>query len=295
MIASINLREYMRYVLLLLTLFVVSCSPTSSSSIFGDLDSSDPDNQQPDVPEEEDTPGDDTYVPELDLDDNAPSKTSSIISLKSKYIGSTTKLVETMTICGQVVANDIRDEFTYTMILEDSTGAIEVSLDLDNIAYEFPLGCWATLVCDDLWLGSRGGTIVIGEEPTADDVVDMISEYDLDTRLYYVERGSIPYPTFVSISDLNSSLVSCFIGIKDLRFLTDEGSTFCQRDPDTGRSISTKHTLESRDGEQIELFVASTTDYADDVIPSGYGNFYVILDLYAGVYSVRLIDRSFDF
>ncbi len=286
----------MRYILSLLTLLMVCCSPSSSSSIFGDLDSSDSNNQKPEVPDEDDeAPDDDTYVPEQDLDDNAPSTTSSIISLKSKYIGSTTKLVETITICGQVVANDIRDEFTYTMILEDSTGAIEVSLDLDNIAYEFPLGCWATLVCDDLWLGSRGGTIVIGDEPTADDVVEMISEYDLDSRLFYVERGSIPYPTFVSISDLSSSLVSCFIGIKDLCFLTDEGSTFCQRDPDTGRSISTKHTLESRDGEQIELFVPSTIDYADDVIPRGYGNFYLILDLYAGGYSVRLIDRSFDF
>lgn len=280
MIASIR---NIRYCLLSICLMAASCSPTPQSSIFDEVITPDSNG------------GDDEYIPESDLDDYAPTTTSSIIALKANYIGSTTKLVKTITICGQVVANDIRDEFTYTMILEDSTGAIEVSVDIDNIAYEFPLGCWVRLVCDDLWLGSRGGTIVIGEEPTGDDVVDKIDEDDIDSRLYYVERGSIPYPTFVEIGDLNTSLVSCFVGVEDLRFLTAAGSTFCERDPDSGRSISTTHMLENKYGDQIKLFVASTTNYADDTIPSGYGNIYAILDLYAGSYSLRLIDRSFDF
>ncbi len=236
----------MRYILLfIIAALFVNCSPTPSSSIFEEVT----------TPESNKEEEDDSYESDLELDDYAPETTSSIIALKSNYIGSTTKLIKTMTICGQVVANDIRDEFTYTMILEDSTGGIEVSVDLSNIAYQFPLGCWVRLVCDDLWLGSRGGTIVIGDEPTGDSVVDMIDEDDLDSRLYYVEQGSIPYPTFVEIGELNTSLVSCFVGIKDLKFLTAEGSTFCERDPDTGRSISTTHILESSDGEQIELFV----------------------------------------
>ncbi len=277
------MRVWLLVISLVVSIVVASCAPTPQSSVFDDVTTPDS------------SGGEDEYVPETDLDDYAPETTSSIIALKANYIGSTTKLVKTMTICGQVVANDIRDEFTYTMILEDSTGAIEVSVDIDNIAYQFPLGCWVRLVCDDLWLGSRGGTIVIGEEPTGDDVVDKIDEDDADSRLYYVERGEIPYPTFVDIEELNTLLVSCFVGIKDLRFLSAEGSTFCERDPDTGRSVSTRHILESRDGDQIELFVVSTTNYADDTIPSGYGNIYAILDLYAGSYSLRLIDRSFDY
>lgn len=264
--------------LLLIAFFVVGCSPSPSSSIFGDVE----------TPE---SGGDSS--PDLDL--SAPEANSSIIALKSKYIGSTTKLVETMTIEGQVVANDIRDEFTYTMIIEDSTGAIEVSLDLDNLAYNFPLGCYVRLVCDDLWLGSRGGTILIGDRPTGDDVVDRIDEDDISTRLYYVEQGEIPYPTFVEIGELSSSLVSCYVAIEGVKFLTSYGSTFCARDLESGRSVSTTHILESRDGEQIELFVVSTTDYADDLIPSGYGNIYAIVDFYAGSYSLRVIDRGVDF
>lgn len=275
---------FSKFCIFLLIFVCLSCSPSPSSSIFDDVETPDYGGS-----------GDDTYVPEVNPDESAPSVTTSIIALKSKYIGSTTKLVEGMTIYGQVVANDIRDEFTYTMILEDSTGGIEVSVDIDNIAYEFPLGCWVRLVCDDLWLGSRGGTIVVGAEPTGDDVVDMIDEYDLDLRLYYVAVGSIPYPTFVEIGGLTTSNVSRFVGIEDVRFLTAEGSTFCERDPDTGRAKSTTHILQSRRGEQIELFVPSTTDYANDLIPSGYGNVYAIIDLYAGSYSLRPIDRSFDF
>ncbi|MFI3289664.1 MAG: DUF5689 domain-containing protein [Rikenellaceae bacterium] len=274
-----------RTIILLLLMVAVGCSPSPSSSVFEDIE----------TPESEDSDDDDSYEPEIETDDYAPEVTSSIIALKSKYIGSTVRLTESMTISGQVVANDIRDEFTYTMILEDSTAAIEVSVDIDNIAYQFPLGCYVRLVCDGLWLGSRGGTIVIGEEPTGDSVVDMIDEDDISTHLYYVEQGAIPEPTFVEIGELNTSLVSCFIAIEDLCFLSAYGSTFCERDLDSGRSISTTHILESRDGEQIELFIASTTDYADDLIPSGYGNIYAILDLYAGSYSLRLIDRGIDF
>lgn len=262
---------------------LASCSPTPQSSIFDEI--------TPPKPSEDK----DEYEPEINPDDFAPETTTSITSLKSNYIGATTKLVKTMTICGQVVANDIRDEFTHTMILEDETGAVEVSVDIDNIAYEFPLGCKVRLVCDDLWLGSRGGTIVIGEEPTGENIVDRIGEKSASMRIFYVERGEIPYPKIVDIESLSTSLISCFVGIKDLRFLTEEGSTFCERDPETGRSKSTNHILEDKKGNLIKLFIPATTNYADETIPSGYGNIYAILDLYGGSYSLRLIDRSFDF
>ncbi len=275
---------FIKSILLCLLIVLVGCSPSPSSSVFDDV-------EQPDLGGS----GGDGYVPDVDLDDSAPASTISIISLKSKYIGSTAMLVDDVTIYGQVVANDVRDEFTYTMVLEDSTGGVEVSVDLDNIAHEFPLGCWVKLVCDDLWLGSRGGTIVVGAKPTGDDVVDRIAEDDLDTRLYYVALGAVPYPSYVEIGALSTSNVSRFVGIEDVRFLTAEGSTFCERDPDTGRAKSTTHILESRRGEQIELFVASTTNYANDLIPSGYGTVYAIVDLYAGGYSLRPIDRGFDF
>ncbi len=257
------------------------CAPTPSSSIFDDVT----------TPGTGGGGGDD----DGDLDDYTPEVTSSIIALKSNYIGATTKLTKTLTICGQVVANDIRDEFKYTMILRDATGAIEVSVDLDNIAYEFPLGCYVTFVCDDLWLGSRGGTLVVGAQPTGDDVVDKIGKKTLASRLYYVEKGAVSRPKYLKISELSVLNVSDYIAIENIRFLTAEGSTFCKRDPDTGRSVSTKHMLECKNGESIELFVSSSTNYADDIIPMGYGTIYAIVDLYAGSYSLRLIDRGLDF
>lgn len=269
-----------RYLIYLLFIVFIGCAPSPSSSIFEDVD----------PPFLEDDNGDDSASSGY-----APVATHSIYALKSKYIGSTAVITESMVVEGRVVANDIRDEFINTVILEDDSGAIEVSIYLDNISATYPLGSTVRLLCDGLWIGSRGGTLVVGYEPTDDSVVDTISESDLPSRLYFVEAGSLPTPTTIDLSQLTTSMVSRYVRVDGVRFQTTAGSRFCDRDPDSGLSISTTHIIEDEVGRTAELFILSRTDYADEPVPDGYGTIFVIVELYGNSYSLRPIDRGFMF
>lgn len=242
-----------------------------------------------------------TTLPDGLASDEENSSIISIAALKSLYVGGSQRLSDVIFISGSITANDHIGEFPNTLILEDDTGAVEVSVDLDEAYSTYKIGCYLTLNCTDLWIGSSGGALMVGGEPTGDYAVDAL---DLDTfsSVAAVDGDATREPQSVTLSQLTQQLVSCFISISDVRFLesVDEyGSvidTFCALNPDTGRRVSTTHTIEEvATGEQLSLYVASTVIYASDPLPNGSGVIYAILDRYGSSYSVSLVSNGFYF
>ncbi len=233
--------------------------------------------------------------------DEDNSSTISIAALKSLYVGGSQRLGDVIFISGSITATDHIGEFPNTLILEDDTGAVEVSVDLDEAHNTYKIGYELTINCTDLWIGSSGGALMVGGEPTGDYAVDAL---DLDTFSSIATVGDVATrePLSVTLSQLSQQLVSCFISISGVQFLQslDEyGSvidTFCTLNPDTGRRVSTTHTIEEvATGEQLSLYVASTVIYAADPLPSGSGVIYAILDRYGSSYSVSLVSNGFYF
>ncbi len=223
----------------------------------------------------------------------------SIAALKGLYIDGSHRLSEVAFITGSVTANDCMGEFPNTLILEDESGAIALSVDLDGAFSEYPIGGEVTLNCTDLWIRGDSGTLYLGTEPTSDRVVDVIEVDDLRRITRVKTDGVTPHrPRCVTLAELTPELVSCYIKLVDMRFLpNDEGvDTFCALDPETGRRISTSHTLEEiSTAERIKLYLLSTVDYADESLPEGVGDLYCILERYGKSYSVRLVSHRFSF
>lgn len=269
--------------LLAVVLMVGGCSPdpinpvTSSGDSSSDVGSS----------SDSDTSGNDAFDQVENL---------SIAALKNLYIDGSHSLTNVVLISGTITANNVLGEFPDLLFLEDSSGAIEISVDLGDMLYDCKLGYQLTLNCTDLWLGSRGGTLVLGCEPTGDDVVDPISEYQFSLRAAVSESSSAPTPTSVTIPNLNESLISCFVTMSGLTFQRVDGlETFCLRDEDSGRYLSTTHILEDANGNEIELFVPSTASYAKDDIPDGTGIIFGVVSSFAGVYSLRIVYAMYFF
>lgn len=227
----------------------------------------------------------------------------SIAALKSLYVGGSQRLTEVIFISGSITATDFMGEYPSTLIIEDDTGALKVSVDLDGAFSSYPIGGVVTINCTDLWIGSYGGTLLLGCEPTEDYVVDAIDIDDFKAcSSVVVEDVVARTPQAVTLSQLSQQLVACYLQLDGMRFLTtvdDEGEvidTFCALNDETGRRVTTIHTLEEvASGEQINLYVASTVDYANELLPSGEGSIYVTLSLYGSSYSVSLVSRRFSF
>ncbi len=225
--------------------------------------------------------------------DITSQSTISIAALKNLYIDGSHSINKTVSVTGSITANDLYGEYPESLVVQDSSGAIEIKVDLEGSLHQYSIGTTITLYCSDIWIASNGGTIYLGDEPTADDIVDTLSLSDFERRLLDVNSDSdILSPLRTTIAELSTSLISTYIYIEGLTLLDDGGDrSFCTYDEESGCRLSTTHTLVDGDGSDIELFVASTVIYAEESIPTGELTLYGILYGYYGNYSLRLVER----
>lgn len=217
--------------------------------------------------------------------------THSIVALKSLYIDDSHSIAESVVISGIITANDVMGEFPNTLVIEDSSGAIELSVDdLDLEAYA--IGRELVLVCSDLWIASRGGTLLLGLESTdVDNLVDQIDEAEFLRRSQYSTTTIVVEPRSVDISDIDTSLISCYVRLDGVTFITDgEEVRYCERDSESGQYLSTSHTIEDESGDQLEVYVYRRAIYCNDILPSGSGSICGILDKYGSKYSLRIVN-----
>ncbi len=281
-----------RYITLLLCgVLLGSCEPTPSSYGYGSESSG--------VTSEEGTgeSTDDGTGGTSGTDSDSGSDNSTVISisaLKSYYSGSTTRITTTISITGVVVANDIRGEYDETIVLDDGSGGIEVAISNEPLYYNYPLGSTVVCRCDDLYIGSNYGVLRLGAAPSGDDVVSVLEDSQL-SKIYFSSTTTSAIPTTVKIADLTTNLVTRFVRIEGVQFVNG-GVNFCERDSETGKCVSTSHTIRDSWGNEIELYVPYSVEYGDMTTPTGWVNINGILTPKIGSsYGLRQSDYGIDF
>lgn len=214
----------------------------------------------------------------------------SIAELKNNYLSGSHPIIADYIIEGRVSANDLYGEFTRALIIEDETAGIELRIDSYDLVTDFPIGSLVRVVCDDLWLASSGGTIIIGAEPTSDDyVVDYISDNLLSRSILLADSSIIEIiGEEVTISDIDHNMVSRRVQLNNLTFAKSDYTTFLYRDTETGRFVNTTHTLYDNDGNSISLSVAYSVVYGEMVLPTSPIDLEAIVEYYSGEFSLRI-------
>ncbi len=260
----------MRLLALLLLLFNVACKP-SPQSILPDLSAG----------------GEGVTTPYI----------SSIAHLKSLYKGESCRVGEALCIEAQVTANNLFGEHPDRIVVEDGSGAIEISVDLGDMLYRFGVGTRVKLVVTELWIGGYGATLILGGEPTDDEVVGCLSVEEFGRKAFDVNYDSKPLaPDRMTIADLTPQHISRYVTISDLDFVEVNSSdgSFCRYDEETHKRLSTTHLLCDSSGEELSLFVPSTSNYADDKLPEGRVRISGIVNSYGRRYSITLVERRIE-
>ena len=88
------------------------------------------------------------------------SANSSIVQLKSKYIpGQFINIAEELNIIATVIADDRSGNFYKTLVIQDSTGGIEVKINSIGLFALFPIGTRVGIKCKNLTIGDYAGLI----------------------------------------------------------------------------------------------------------------------------------------
>ncbi len=231
-------------------------------------------------------------------DDNpTDSDISSIAYLKGLYTSNTYYISSDIIIEGTVTANDTYGELSSSIVIEDSSGAIEIMCDIEDcITSGFVVGATVRALCSGLYLGSTGGMLSLGGAPDNDYTTTTLDEEQVALHLQICNINIIePTPTEVKISELNTTHILRYVTVKGLSFVisADAPTTFCTRNEDTGQTENTTHTLIDSNSNQIYLSVSSGVTYADVNLPTGEITLYAIVEYFNGEYRLRIVNCGY--
>lgn len=225
-----------------------------------------------------------------------PSGKISIAHLKTLARDISTTIVHDVAIEGYVVANDLYGEYYKSIVLCDESGGIEISVDSDDTALQFPISARVTVQCNSLALGDYGGALVLGAQPTGEYLVDRVAERDFE-RYFSVDVANPRQvePVKITIAELSAQHIQNFVFIEDVTFGEQAGWAWCEKDAETGEFITTERCMWERSGQSVKLRILGSCDYASEPIPPGYGAVAAMVECFGGEYVLRIINRNIVF
>lgn len=215
-----------------------------------------------------------------------------IAYLKSLCDGAESRLVtREITVRGFITANDRYGEFYKSIVLEDETGGITVAVDQTGTAAEFPFGYVATLHGAGLRLCVYGGKVGIGIG-AGEQGAEGIPAEETDRYLTVEPPGEERHTArTVTIDGIGPGLVDTRVRIDGVRFV-ESGATWCDTDPETGRTVTTERTIVDEQGNTLAVRTLGSCSYAKEPLPEGRGSLYGVVDCFSGKYSLRVTNRD---
>ncbi len=220
--------------------------------------------------------------------------TLSIRELRSMHFtGNFEKISVESIIEGVVIADDSRDNFYKSIIIQDSTGGITIRMDGFGLYNEYPVGRTLFVRLKDLWLGDYGKMIQLGAGVDRSDSAypELIG---IPTPLFdrYLVKASLQNrisPKEITIDQLNDSLQSTLIRISNIEFSSaDTGKTYA----DAVNKLSVNNTLKACGTGSVYLRTSGFANFASLKTPRGNGSITAVYTVFRTEKQLMIRDTS---
>ncbi len=212
----------------------------------------------------------------------------SIAYLKSLYSGHPIDIAVDHRIRGTVVSTDDYGNYYKTLVVADSTGGIEIKMDMENIFREFFFGDEVYVYCNGLTLGAYSGLVQLGAAAAEGDSYETgyIGENIVTAHLSLVRRSpEEPQALRATIDGLSAPMLSRLVRFCDVEFVEEEhGLLWCDPDADTDRHLT------DRDGNVLTVRTSRYAEFASQPLPPGSGYIQGILSYFNGEYLLKVPD-----
>jgi hypothetical protein len=218
----------------------------------------------------------------------------SIRDLRAMHLmGSFEHIVDDYIIEGVVVADDRKDNFYKSIVVEDSTGGITIRMDANGLYTDYPVGRKVAIKLRNLWMSDYARMIQLGAG------IDQSNQA-------FLELAPIPVPLFdryivkkelnnvfaakhVRLDELHDSLQSRLITIDNLEFaIADTGKTYA----DAVNKLSVNATVKSCAGGSTYIRTSGFANFAAAKIPRGNGSITAIYTVFRSEKQLLIRDTS---
>lgn len=231
--------------------------------------------------------------------------TMSIKDLKARYQapGMFQRITDDQTISGIVVADDRSGNFFKQIVIQDETGGITLSLDMNSIYSSYPVGRRVFVKLKDLMLGDYGGTIQIGYDSTRSNDgrflnLVRIPQAKMPDYLVPGSYGNVVTPKIIKPSDFTGNildpLLNTLIQINNAEFRDpDLVKTYANAASPTSESARNFTIKPCDDNKSIVLRNSSYATFAGLPVPQGNGSLVGISSVFNGTVQIAIRD-TFD-
>lgn len=198
-------------------------------------------------------------------------------------------------VSGIVVMDDRSGNYYKKIVVQDSTGGIEVLAGQNNLYNDYPVGRKVYLKCRGLYLGADGFNPQLGYTPDAGGSLSDIPGLLLDD---YIVKASFPHaviPDTFSLSALSSPAQAKFrlntlVAVKNAEFVPEHaGQPYAQ--PAAIASV-TSLTLNDCDGGKITLRNSGYARFQPYLTPAGRGTVCGIYTRYNNAAQLYIRDTT---
>ena len=228
-------------------------------------------------------------------DPNLPVNMS-IASLKTKIVtaGDPVRIDSNWTVYGIVTADDRSGNFYKQIVIEDSTGGINVLIDGTSLYSKYPIGRKIYLKLQGLYFGKYGGLAQIGSTPDNTGAITNISTAKADSVLVKANfPNTVPNHNFTDLSQLktlNSAMLNRIVTIQGVQVVsTDTTKTYAQP---PSVSSGTNINIEDCSKNKIIIRTSGYANFSTYKVPKGKGTLTAVYTVYNG--TPQLVIRDTD-
>ena len=182
-----------------------------------------------------------------------------------------------------VVSSDEATNFYKKMVVQDETGAIEISINRSGLFAEYPVGQDIFIDCSDLYVGAYGGVCQLGwADRDGDGSVDRIDQNYLG--LYFYKDG-LPHQVmpeeitnFVQQVEDNDRMVCRLVRLKNCHFAANAIGHPWSED-----AATTERKIDTLNGAKVSNLIVRTVNYCNFhkmLVPAGTGDLVGIMSVY---------------
>jgi len=233
------------------------------------------------------------YPPAGGSDPNIPVNTT-IAQLKARHtLGQYEEITEDLTLSALVVSNDEAGNFFKQLVVQDSSGGIELRIDVTDLHAQYPVGRKIYILAKGLWLGDYNGLTQLGAGLGTDDQGDpeliRIPESILTNYIKIATSGNTVVPKLKTIDQITFDDVSTLIQLDDVQFITsDTGVTYA----DAVLQQTLNHDIEDCSNQRIIIRTSGFSIFANELTPSGSGSIVAVLSVFGSTYQLTIRDLN---
>ncbi len=182
-------------------------------------------------------------------------------------------ITDDIIIKGTVISDDKYGNFYKKIVIQDSTGGIEIQVNDFDLYRLFPVGQLVYVKCKNLIIGEYKGVMQLTYDSNGSS-----ERLPANTVKKYIFKsdGGIPIvPKTVKIPELNSEHINTLIKLENVEFdISELALTYATQNQDASRTLTdfAENTLIVR--------TSSHADFALDTLPSGNGDITAIFTVY---------------